>query len=234
MKRFTKSECLNDMRRRILSTDLSPGYDLDEAGLSEYYSMSRTPLREVLQRLQGEGYVEMSENRGAKVASMDIDVLRTLFQTAPMVYANIARLACENHTTKELDDLKQAQMIFAKAVKSSDAAEAALANHKFHAIIGSMASNIYLMASLARLQIDHTRMSQTFYRPAAPAEATLVLKAIEQHDAMIAAIEANEGALVIDLTLQHWALSRDRIERYVRPDPLPVDVISFKSQRNAI
>ena len=89
-------------------------------------------------------------------------------------------------------------------------------------------------ASLARLQIDHTRMSQTFYRPAAPAETMLVLKAIEQHDAMIAAIEAGEGALAIDLTLQHWDLSRDRMERYVRPDPLPIDVISLKDHRNAI
>ena len=61
MKSFTKSECLDDLRRRILSTDLSPGQDLDESGLSVYYSMSRTPLREVLQRLQGEGYVVMSE-----------------------------------------------------------------------------------------------------------------------------------------------------------------------------
>ena len=97
-----------------------------------------------------------------------------------------------------------------------------------------MASNTYLLASLARLQIDHTRMSQTFYRPAVPEETMLVLKAIEQHDAMIAAIEAGEGALAIDLTLQHWDLSRDRMERYVRPDPLPIDVISLKDHRNAI
>jgi DNA-binding GntR family transcriptional regulator len=77
-------------------------------------------------------------------------------------------------------------------------------------------------------------MSQTFYRPAAPAETLLVLKAIEQHDAMIAAVEAREGALAIDLTLQHWDLSRDRMERFVRPDPLPVDVVSLKDRRNAI
>ena len=175
-----------------------------------------------------------SENRGAKVASMDIGVLRTFFQTAPMVYANIARLACENRTGPQIDDLKRAQLAFARAAKSSEAAEAALANHRFHAIIGDMAQNTYLLASLARLQIDHTRMSQTFYRPAAPAETLLVLKAIEQHDAMIAAVEAREGALAIDLTLQHWDLSRDRMERFVRPDPLPVDVVSLKDRRNAI
>ena len=234
MSRFSKSDCLDDLRRRILSTELEPGIDLDEAKLSQYYEMSRTPLREVLQRLQGEGFVVMSENRGAKVASMDIAVLRTFFQTAPMIYANIARLACENRIGRQIDTLKTAQLTFAKAAKSSDAAAAALANHQFHAIIGDMAHNTYLFASLARLQIDHTRMSQTFYRPAAPSEAMLVLKAIEQHDAMIAAIEAREGALAIDLTLQHWDLSRDRMERFVRPDPLPVDVISFKDHFNAI
>lgn len=234
MTRFSKSACFDDLRNRILSTELAPGLDLDEAGLSAYYGMSRTPLREVLQRLQGEGYVEMSANRGAKVASMDISVLRTFFQTAPMIYANIARLAAENRSSQQLDELKAAQHSFSKAAKAGKADDTALANHQFHAIIGAMAHNPYLAASLARLQIDHTRMSQTFYRPAAPAETALVHKAIEQHDAMISAIEAGEGALVIDLTLQHWDLSRDRMERFVRPDPLPVDVVSLKDHRNAV
>ncbi|MEL6416972.1 MAG: GntR family transcriptional regulator, partial [Pseudomonadota bacterium] len=177
----------------------------------------------------GEGYVELAQNRGAKVSSMDIGVLRTFFQTAPMVYANIARLACENGTAKQIEQLKQAQIGFAKAAQAEQAGAAALANHEFHAVIGDMAQNPYLLASLARLQIDHTRLSQTFYRPAAPSETMLVLKAIEQHDAMISAFEAREGALAIDLTLQHWDLSRDRMERFVRPDPLPVDAISLKA-----
>ncbi len=234
MAKFTKETCLDDMRRRILSTELTPGQDLDEASLTENYGMSRTPMREVLQRLHGEGYVQMSQNRGAKVASMDITVMRTFFQTAPMVYANISRLACENWQGPQLDLLKAAQLHFAKATKSGSANDASLANHRFHAIIGDMAHNPYLVASLARLQIDHTRMSQTFYRPAAPSETMLVLKAVEQHDALISAIEAREGALAIDMTLQHWDLSRDRMERFVRPDPLPVDVVALKDRRNAV
>jgi DNA-binding GntR family transcriptional regulator len=234
MTHSAKQICLDDLRRRILSVELEPGSSLDEGGLARRYSLSRTPLREILQRLQGEGYVEINENRGAKVASMNLAALRTFFQTAPMVYANIARLASENRTTAQLDRLKDAQRDFSKATSSSNPGEAALSNHRFHAIIGDMAHNPYLMASLARLQIDHTRMSQTFYRPSAPAEMILVVKAVEQHDAMISAIEAREGALAIDLTLQHWDLSRDRLERFVRPDPLPVDVISFKDRSDAV
>lgn len=233
MPRSSKDVCLADIKHRILSTDLAPGVDLDEVSLCDQYGLSRTPLREVLQRLQGEGYVELAQNRGAKVSSMDIGVMRTFFQTAPMVYANIARLACENGTSKQIEQLKQAQVDFAKAAKSEQAGAAALANHQFHAVIGDMAHNPYLQASLARLQIDHTRLSQTFYRPAAPSEAMLVLKAINQHDAMISAFETREEDLAIDLTLQHWDLSRDRIERFVRPDPLPIDVFSIKDCKNA-
>ncbi|SLN44420.1 GntR family transcriptional regulator [Pseudooctadecabacter jejudonensis] len=234
MPRSTKDECLDDLRRRILSTDLPPGADLDEADLSDHYGMSRTPLREVLQRLQGEGYVQLAQHRGAKVASMDIDVLRTFFQTAPMVYANVARLACENATSAQLGKLKDAQQGFRRAAQGGHPDDAALANHRFHALIGDMAQNPYLVASLSRLQIDHTRLSQTFYRPAAPSEALLVQKAIEQHDAMISALEVRDASMVIDVTLQHWDLSRDRMERYVRPDPLPVDIIPFKDSRNAV
>ncbi|MEL6221002.1 MAG: GntR family transcriptional regulator, partial [Pseudomonadota bacterium] len=69
MANAPKETCFADLKRRILITDLAPGEDLDEATLSERYGISRTPLREVLQRLAGDGYVHLAANRGAKVAS---------------------------------------------------------------------------------------------------------------------------------------------------------------------
>ncbi|MDG1375712.1 MAG: GntR family transcriptional regulator [Yoonia sp.] len=234
MSGSAKIQCLDDLRNRILSLDIAPGSDLDELRLSDHYGISRTPLREVLQRLAGEGFLTITDNRGAKVASMDFGVMRVFFQTAPLVYANIASLAAENRTGAQLDTLRDIQARFARATKSSQAGEAALHNHAFHAQIGAMAHNPYLVASLNRMLIDHTRLSQTFYRPASPAETMLVTKASDQHDAMISVIEAQEPALAIDLTLQHWDLSRDRIERFVRPDPLPLDVISMKDRRHAV
>lgn len=234
MSGSAKIQCLDDLRNRILSLDVAPGTDLDELRLSDHYGISRTPLREVLQRLAGEGFLTIADNRGAKVASMDFGVMRVFFQTAPLIYANIARLAAENRTGAQLDTLRSIQTQFARSTKSNQAGEAALHNHAFHAQIGAMAHNPYLVASLNRMLIDHTRLSQTFYRPASPAETLLVTKANDQHDAMISAFEAQEPALAIDLTLQHWDLSRDRIERFVRPDPLPLDVISMKDRRHAV
>ncbi len=229
-----KTDALEDLRRRILSLDIEPGSGLDEAGLSEAYGLSRTPMREILQRLAGEGYLTIEANRGAKVASMDLRTMRTFFQTAPMVYASTGRLAAENRTARQLDDLKDVQRQFAKSIRAGDPGESVLLNFRFHHVIGEMADNPYLMAALSRLLIDHSRLSQTFYRPSTRDDETRVAKAIDQHDAMIAAIEAREPAVVTDLTLQHWDLSRDRLEQFVRPDPLPHDIISRKDRRNAV
>ncbi len=82
-----KSNCVADLRRRIPSQDIAPGSDLDEVSLSEQYGILQTPLREVLHRLAGDGYVRLEENRGAKVVSMDLSVMRVFFQTAPLVYS---------------------------------------------------------------------------------------------------------------------------------------------------
>lgn len=229
-----KDQCLTDLRRRILSTELAPGTPLDEAGLTKTYKISRTPLREVLQRLAGAGYVQIEDNRGAKVASMDIAVLRTFFQTAPLIYANISRLAAEHRTAAQIDDLKAAQQGFTVANAAGDADAAALANHRFHEVIGDMAQNPYLMACLSRMLIDHTRLSQTFYRPETRQEAALVQTAQDQHDMLIAAIEARDTSRATDLTLQHWDLSKDRMERFVRPDPLPLDLDALEREAHAV
>lgn len=229
-----KAHCAADLRRRILSQDIAPGSDLDEQRLCADYGISRTPLREVLHRLAGDGFVDLAENRGAKVSSMNVAVMRVFFQTAPLIYCSIARQAAENRTTRQVDELRETQAGFADAARSGDTAGAALRNHRFHEQVGEMAQNPYLMASLRRMLVDHTRLSHTFFRPETPADDARIAKSIAQHDAMIAAIAGQEPALAIDLTLQHWDLSRDQMERYVRPDPLPLDIVVMTDRRNAV
>ncbi len=229
-----KTRCLEELRMRILQQRIAPGSDLDEAALCAEYGLSRTPMREIFQRLDGEGYVVRQQNRGAKVASMDLSTMRMFFQTAPMVYASIARLAAENRRADEIPPLAATQQEFRRATEGGRPAEAALCNHRFHLLIGEMAGNPYLLPSLKRMLIDHTRLSQTFYRPASDDEARRVRLACDHHDAMIEAIERREPERAVELTLEHWELSRDRLESFVSPDPLPIDVALPKDREHAL
>ncbi|RMF41263.1 MAG: GntR family transcriptional regulator [Alphaproteobacteria bacterium] len=215
--RNRKAELHEHLRMAILTMRLRPGADLDETRLAEEFALSRTPLREVLRQLAGEGYVDLRENRGARVSEMSHVTLRDFFLAAPMIYGAILQLAAQNARPGQIEALKAAQERFRAALRSGSTAERALANNRFHEITGEMAGNIYLLPSFSRLLIDHARISMTFYRPRDAEMARDVAVACDQHDAIIAAIAAGDATEAARLATAHWALSRDRIEQFVMP-----------------
>ncbi len=240
MKPNRKEEACNDLKRRVLTLELPPSHVLDEVALSDLYQLSRTPLREVLQRLAGEGYLSLTANRGASVSSMDLATMRNFFQSAPLIYAAIARLATEHATAAQIVTLKKIQHRFAKSLDKRATADMSMLNHAFHEQLGLMADSPYLSPSLGRLLIDHTRMSHRFYSVHAVAASQKVpnkkdkgdapsnhrvVEASAQHEAMIMAIENRQPALSVELAIAHWELSRSQMDQYVMPDALPMDGI---------
>ena len=215
--RSRKTICADDLSRKILTQALEPGAYLDETELAEAYGISRPPLREVLRQLAGDGYVVLHENRGAQVAPMTHKTLRNFFVAAPMIYAAVGRLAADHATAAQVVRLKESQWAFRQTIRSGIAADRALGNARFHTIIGEMADNEYLLPSLRRLLIDHTRISMTFYNPRNLTMAESQVIAADQHDQFIALIEAGDADAVAALAVTHWELSRARIESFVTP-----------------
>ncbi|WP_421905979.1 GntR family transcriptional regulator [Mameliella sp.] len=217
-----KEICREALRERILLQDLPPGAELDEGRIAADFGLSRTPLREIFQVLAGEGYLRLEANRGARVVSLELASLRAFLQTAPLILATAARLAAEVRGGEGLEALKAAQLRFQQALESADDGAAALADHGFHAQVGEMAANPYMLPALNRLLIDQTRLSRGLYSPGTKKERKLVKKAVQQHEALIGAIETGAADQAADLALQHWELSRGHMESFLRPDPLPM------------
>jgi DNA-binding GntR family transcriptional regulator len=215
-----KSICIDDLRRRILTNELDPGSYLDEVEIGETYGISRPPVREVLRQLAGEGYVVLHENRGAQVAPMSHKSLRNFFIAAPMIYAAVAKLAAQHATPQQVERLKQVQRAFRVAIRSGDATERALLNERFHATMGEVADNEYLLPSLRRLLIDHTRIGMTFYSPRQTNLARQQALAADQHDQFIELIAAGDADAAAGLAVAHWELSRSQIESFVTPDSI--------------
>ncbi len=209
-----------DLKRRVLTLRLKPGADLDEVKLATEYGLSRPPLREVLRQLAGEGYVTLRTNRGAQVSSMTYETLRTFFMVAPMIYAAVARLAAMNARPDQIAELKEVQRGFRNALAGGATEERVALNDRFHALTGEMADDVYLMPSLRRLLIDHARIGMTFYRPNRPEMGARLATAADQHDEMIACIEAGDEDGAAAVARAHWTLSRDQIESFVTPPGL--------------
>ena len=153
------------LKRQILPLERPPDHDLDEAKLSEEYGISRTPVRDVFRQLAGEGYLDIRENRGARVIPMNHETLRDFFLVAPMIYEAVGRLAVRNFKALQLVRLKECQERFRAAVARRDPDAMVVENSRFHAIIGEMANSAFLKPSLSRLLIDHARIGHTFFRP---------------------------------------------------------------------
>ena len=210
----------------MLTLELSPDQDLDEASLSKEYGISRTPVREVLRQLAREGYLIIRENHGARVIPMSLEALHDYFLVAPVIYEAVGRLAVQNATAAELALLKSCQERFLRAVGGRDAEIMNLENKRFHGIIGEMAHCVYLMPSYERLEIDHARIGVTFFRPKDKRMEANLAKSCRHHDLFIEAIAKRDEAAMVRLASEHHELSRSTMELYVAPREI-------KSEANA-
>ena len=221
-----KEKLYLDLKRRILTLDLAPGIDLDEVSISQEYGLSRTPLRDVFRQLAGEGYITIIGNKGAHVSPMDHKTLKEFFQTAPMIYTAISRLAVENATSAQVRELKAVQGRFRQAATRIVVKDLVYFNDRFHSLIGEMADNRYLSISLQRLLVDHARIAHTFYDRKNAKEGDRLKLAVEQHDQLLEAIDKGDAEQAVAVTLAHWELSRSQAELFVNAEPIPVSVIA--------
>lgn len=221
-----KAALYETLKRQILTLELPPDQDLDEVRLSEEYGISRTPVRDVLRQLAGEGYVEIRENRGARVIPMNHATLRDFFLVAPMIYEAVGRLAVQNFKPSQMAQLKECQARFRSAVSKRDAEAMVVENNTFHALIGEMANNAFLKPSLNKLLIDHARIGHTFFRPTNEEMEESLETSCEHHDQMIQAIAERDEAAIVRLMFEHWELSRRNMELFIAPRNLVSEALN--------
>ena len=83
----------DEIRRMIIRLDLAPGDVVREADLQARLGMSRTPIREALQRLARDHFVTVIPRRGMFVSAIDVDELSMLSVTRAFMGPYAARLA---------------------------------------------------------------------------------------------------------------------------------------------
>lgn len=215
-----KTTLYETLKQQILTLELAPDQDLDEATLSEVYGISRTPVRDVLRQLAGEGYLDIRENRGARVIPMNHATLRDFFLIAPLVYEAVGRLAVHNFLPAQMAMLEKNQARFRRAILEDDPNRMAIENTRFHALIGDMSGSTYLKPSLGKLLIDHARIGHTFFRPTSDTMAGNLARSCEHHDQIIQALADRDEGAMVRIVFEHWELSRGNMESFIAPPKL--------------
>lgn len=190
----------------IVSRELRPGEHLVENDLAAQLGVSRQPVREALQRLQSEGWVDLRPALGAYVhvpTDAEADQLlavRTLLETES------ARLAAGHATSEDVELLWQLQRIGEAALLAGDREGLVTANAALHSHIAVMSGNTVLMDLIGSVD----RRVRWYYLPIARARAQ---DAWAEHDELITAIESGNPARAGDLMCRHTERTRATYHR---------------------
>ena len=203
------------LRDDILNLVLPPGSPIDEIQLSERLSMSRTPIREALVRLAGEGLVTTLPNRSTVVSNIDFLNLHTFFDALTLMYRVTTRLAAEYRTDADLAQIRAYQAAFTRAVDAQDALAMIATNRDLHAAIAEAGRNPYYISLFSRLLDEGRRILRIYY---SSFDDRLPRQYVDEHDGIIAAIEARDVYAADRLISQHADQIVHQIQRMIAED----------------
>jgi DNA-binding GntR family transcriptional regulator len=175
-------------------------------------------VREALIRLASEGLVVLLPNRGARITQIDITDIPQLFEALELCQRVTLRWAAIRRSAEDLSELRQINQVFGAAAQRGDNERMGESNKDFHSLIGRVAGNRYVESLYNSLLAASLRLARTVfaYAPQSGESASdYYSEIVQQHEAMIEAIEKRDADLADKLARVHTDLFRDRIMRYV-------------------
>jgi DNA-binding GntR family transcriptional regulator len=162
-----------------------PGDRLVESELAERFGVSRTPIREALQRLETQSLL-VRDGRSLIVASLDHNQMAELYVVRGELEGLAARLAARNATEEEVRLLRE--MVEADNALKEHPAALSRANRRFHKQIHLASHNRFLVQ-----QLDLVHRSMALMATTSLAVVGRGAIAQEEHDRIVSAIEARDG-----------------------------------------
>jgi len=101
-KRPSAVSVYDALRRMIVDFDLFPGARVTESELAEHFQVSRTPVREALQRLSNEGLIQIRPKQGCFVRQVDIEQISNYYDVRVALEAMAVELACQHMSDADL------------------------------------------------------------------------------------------------------------------------------------
>ncbi|KAK1183165.1 GntR family transcriptional regulator [Streptomyces sp. NBS 14/10] len=185
----------------ITTRALRPGQHLVESELAGHLGVSRQPVREALQRLNTEGWVDLRPAQGAFVHEPTEEEADQLLTVRTLLEAEAARLAAAHAGPSGVEALEELCVKGERAVLADDVDGAVAANAEFHAKVMELAGN----AVLAELAAQVDRRVRWYYTPVARQRGK---QSWIEHRELIAAISAQDERRATDVMRAHTEHTR--------------------------
>lgn len=200
----------DDLRRRIVSLELPPEHSLSRQELSEYYGVSQTPLRDAIQKLEGEALLEIYPQSKTLVTRIDTSLVRETQFMRTALEVEIVALVAANPDKSALAPVEEAhERLSAVMRRGGPFEEFTRYDKEFH-------RNLYAAADMAKLydlidarsgQLDRIRRLHLQLK-----EENKSLQVVDDHARILAAIRSSDVEAAKDAMREHLSGTLKRLD----------------------
>lgn len=198
------------VRDMIIEGDLEPGSRINEGALGASLGVSRTPLREALKTLAGEGLIDFVPARGAIVRRLTPQAVASTLEVMAALEALAGRLACTRATDADVAGVRRIHDRMLSLYARRKRLEYYKLNQQIHTEIVRLSGNPELATVHGVMQARLKRIR--FLGNSGPENWA---NAVAEHEEMIVALEARNGAALAEVLTRHmensWARVKDVI-----------------------
>lgn len=194
------------VREAVAEGQFAAGERLTEWQVADTLNMSRTPVREAMRRLVGDGILEFQPNRGTFVRSYSAREIDELFELRVLIEPEVTAAAAKQINPAQLDSLRRLQDQIEEhgiSLDSSNIARIGRLNREFHRIIAVASASPRLVRTLSNA-IEAPVVQQTFRRYS----AEQLQWSFHHHRELITALRAADSSWARDVMSCHVRAAR--------------------------
>jgi DNA-binding GntR family transcriptional regulator len=209
-----REEVQQRLRDAILGVRFLPGQSLSESEIVDMLHVSRTPVREALQRLANEGLIHVVPQVGTFVARMDLARIReALFMREAIECAALSRVPAR----LDEEDVKSLQRIVTdhrRAIRDEDPARMFAADDAFHRALLGLAGVPGAWRYVREAREMHRRV-----RALSQAECDSARRSVAQHASVVADLAAGRRSAATAIQREHIRMNAEFAEDMAREHP---------------
>ena len=195
------------VKAMAIAFEFPPGARVNELAVARQIGVSRTPLREALNRLTADGFLTFSSQRGFFRKQLSVKAVEDLYEWREQLQLGVVRLALERATEAALDEIEAFLKAFAPVAGGSK--ELLAFDEEFHNRLAALTFNAEMAEALRSLN-DRIR----FMRWVELERRGDYL--LDDHFAILGAIRRKDLALAQRLMSRHVLLPHDQIVAAVK------------------
>jgi len=192
-----KERAFNQIQEWIIDGTLNSEEKLNDAELARALGVSRTPIREALQLLAMQGFVEMQPGVATQVTAVDKKDITNILPPLAVLQALAAELATPVISEQSIKSLRQINEEFSKTVKEDNYYSALKMDEQFHNFIVEIVQNPYLSNTITMLQAHVRRL---FFHKC----IILTPDSVEEHELILRAFECKDSEAASRIARINW------------------------------